>query len=167
MHVIYAHFADGTPKAGCGAGAGAVLDLQHHRQIGTAGHSVELIISNSNPSPIYEQIAAQIKAAIMDGSLEPGEQLPSIRGLANSLRVSVITTKRAYSDLEAQGFIETVQGRGCFVTSGSGELLKEERLREIEEQLLSALEGAQLAGISLQELHEMLDVLAQSESSTL
>ena len=124
---------------------------------------MELIISNSNPSPIYEQIASQIKAAIMDGSLAPGEQLPSIRGLANSLRVSVITTKRAYTDLEAQGFIETVQGRGSFVASGSEEMLREERLREVESQLMAALDSAQLAGVSLPELHEMLDLLAQGD----
>ena len=124
---------------------------------------MELIISNSNPSPIYEQIASQIKAAIMDGSLAPGEQLPSIRGLANSSRVSVITTKRAYTDLEAQGFIETVQGRGSFVASGSEEMLREERLREVESQLMAALDSAQLAGVSLPELHEMLDLLAQGD----
>ena len=128
---------------------------------------MELIISNSNPSPIYEQIASQIKAAIMDGSLAPGEQLPSIRGLANSLRVSVITTKRAYTDLEAQGFIETVQGRGSFVASGSEEMLREERLREVESQLMAALGSAQLAGVSLPELHEMLDLLAQGDEPAL
>ncbi|MDD6768661.1 MAG: GntR family transcriptional regulator [Coriobacteriaceae bacterium] len=128
---------------------------------------MELIISNSNPSPIYEQIASQIKAAIMDGSLAPGEQLPSIRGLANSLRVSVITTKRAYTDLEAQGFIETVQGRGSFVASGSEEILREERLREVESQLMAALDSAQLAGVSLPELHEMLDLLAQGDEPAL
>ena len=124
---------------------------------------MELIISNSNPSPIYEQIASQIKAAIMDGSLGPGEQLPSIRGLANSLRVNVITTKRAYAELEEQGFIQTVQGRGSFVASGSEELLREEQLRSIETQLSGALEWAQAAGISLAELHEMLDILAQDD----
>ena len=128
---------------------------------------MELIISNSNPSPIYEQIASQIKAAIMDGSLAPGEQMPSIRGLANSLRVSVITTKRAYTDLEAQGFIETVQGRGSFVASGSEEMLREERLREVESQLMAALDSAQLAGVSLPELHEMLDLLAQGDEPAL
>ena len=128
---------------------------------------MELIISNSNPSPIYEQIASQIKAAIMDGSLAPGEQLPSIRGLANSLRVSVITTKRAYTDLEAQGFIETVQGRGSFVASGSEEMLREERLREVESQLMAALDSAQLAGVSLPELHVMLDLLAQGDEPAL
>ena len=128
---------------------------------------MDLILSNSNPSPIYEQIASQIKAAIMDGSLAPGEQLPSIRGLANSLRVSVITTKRAYTDLEAQGFIETVQGRGSFVASGSEEMLREERLREVESQLMAALDSAQLAGVSLPELHEMLDLLAQGDEPAL
>lgn len=128
---------------------------------------MEIIISNSDPSPIYEQIASQIKAEILSGNLQAGAQLPSIRGLANSLRVSVITTKRAYADLEEQGFIQTVQGRGCFVTSGSSELLREERLRAIEGHLTAALDSAQAAGLSLAELHEMLDVLGTTDTPAL
>ena len=80
---------------------------------------MDIIISNSSGKPIYEQVEDQIKAAILSGELSEGEQLPSIRGLANSLRVSAITTKRAYTDLEAAGFIETVQGKGSFVAGGN------------------------------------------------
>ena len=90
----------------------------------TKGSRVEIIISNASNRPIYEQIANQVKAAILSGELTEGEQLPSIRALANSLRVSVITTKRAYTDLEAAGFIETVQGKGCFVAGGNAELIR-------------------------------------------
>ena len=94
---------------------------------------MEIIISNSSNQPIYEQIVRQVKSQIMAGDLVAGEQLPSIRALANSLRVSAITTKRAYADLETQGFIETVQGKGSFVAGGNADLLREERLREVEE----------------------------------
>ena len=82
---------------------------------------MEIIISNSSNQPIYEQIVRQVKSQIMAGDLVAGEQLPSIRALANSLRVSAITTKRAYADLETQGFIETVQGKGSFVAGGNME----------------------------------------------
>ena len=94
---------------------------------------MELIISNASSKPIYEQITGQIKAMILSGELAEGEQLPSIRALANSLRVSAITTKRAYADLEADGFIETVQGKGSFVAGGNAELIREEQLRQVEE----------------------------------
>ena len=120
---------------------------------------MELIISNSNPSPIYEQIASQIKAAIMDGSLAPGEQLPSIRGLANSLRVSVITTKRAYEDLEADGFITTMPGRGSFVAPQNPALHREESLKQMEEHLQHAIDAARRGGITKDEVRETLDLL--------
>lgn len=122
---------------------------------------MDIVISNSSDKPIYEQIASQIKAAIMNGQLTSGQMLPSIRGLANELRVSVITTKRAYSDLEEQGFIETVQGKGCFVSGGSTELLREERLRQVEELLERAIEASKSAGLSTAELHEIIDMLAE------
>lgn len=124
--------------------------------------SVEIIISNASDKPIYEQISSQIKSAILAGELEPGQALPSIRALANDLRVSVITTKRAYSDLEALGFIETRQGKGSFVASGSLELLHEERLRRIESLLQEAIDDAEASGVSLAELHDILDTLAHS-----
>lgn len=122
---------------------------------------MEIIVSNAGSKPIYEQIAGQIKSQIMQGALAEGEQLPSIRALANDLRVSVITTKRAYADLEAQGFIVTAPGRGSFVASGNKELVREEHLRHIEKLLEQAIDEAREAGIELAELKEMLDLLAQ------
>ena len=122
---------------------------------------MEIIISNSSNQPIYEQIVSQIKAGIMQGALKGGEQLPSIRALANDLHVSVITTKRAYADLEEQGFVQTVQGKGSFVTDGNAELLKEERLKVIEGHLQKALDEAAVADVPTEELHVMLDALAE------
>ena len=118
--------------------------------------SVEIILSNASTKPIYEQITAQVKELILTGELQEGEQLPSMRALANSLRVSVITTKRAYADLEAAGFIETVQGKGCFVAGGNRELLREERLRDIEELLGKAVRKGHELGLGDEELVEML-----------
>lgn len=123
---------------------------------------MEIIISNSSDKPIYEQISSQIKSAILSGELATGQALPSIRSLANDLHVSVITTKRAYSDLEALGFIETRQGKGSFVAGGNIELLREEQLRKIESLLQGALNNAESAGVSLDELHDILNTLAES-----
>ena len=123
---------------------------------------MEIIISNSSDKPIYEQISTQIKSAILSGELIAGQALPSIRSLANDLRVSVITTKRAYSDLEALGFIETRQGKGSYVANENLELLREEQLRHIESLLQEALNNAESAGVSLPELHDILDALAES-----
>ena len=122
---------------------------------------MDIIISNASDKPIYEQIVMQMKDLILAGDLQEGQQLPSIRALASDLRISVITTKRAYAELESQGFIETVQGKGSFVAGGNTELLREERLRHIEELLGSAVREARGAGIELQELHDMLDVIAE------
>lgn len=122
---------------------------------------MDIVISNSSDKPIYEQISSQIKDAILSEQLASGQMLPSIRGLANELRVSVITTKRAYADLEAQGFIKTVQGKGSFVAGGNKEMLKEERLRHIESLLEQALSDSKTAGVSLSEIHEMIDMLAE------
>lgn len=121
---------------------------------------MEIIISNAGSKPIYEQIASQVKSQIMQGTLAEGEQLPSIRALANDLHVSVITTKRAYADLEQQGFIVTATGRGSFVAGGNKELVREEHLRHIEELLEQALDESVEAGIGVSELKEMLDLLA-------
>ena len=132
--------------AGRGTGGGGILDI---------------IISNASDKPIYEQIASQLRALIADGKLAEGQQLPSIRALANDLHVSVITTKRAYADLEAQGFIATVQGKGSFVASDNAELLREEKLRRIEALLAQAIDEAQTARIGVADLHDMLDTLAE------
>ena len=121
---------------------------------------MEIVISNSSDKPIYEQIASQIRDQVLSAELAPGTQLPSIRALATQLRISAITTKRAYSDLEAQGYIETVPGKGCFVAESNLELLREERMRQVEGLLSRVLDDAKLAGIGTAELHEMLDLLS-------
>lgn len=120
---------------------------------------MEIIISNAANKPIYEQIASQVKSQIMSGGLAEGEQLPSIRALANDLHVSVITTKRAYADLEQQGFIVTSPGRGSFVAGGNKELVREEHLRSIEALLQQAIDEAAQAGVSASELKEMFGLL--------
>ena len=122
---------------------------------------LEIIISNSSASPIYEQIAQQIKSAILAGEFAEGQMLPSIRALANDLRISVITTKRAYADLEEAGFVNTVQGKGSFVSGGNLELLREESLRTIEGRLAKIVVDAIAAGISKGELHDMVDLLME------
>lgn len=126
---------------------------------------MDLIISNSSNRPIYEQITTQIKELILTGGLQPGQKLPSIRALANGLRISAITTKRAYTDLEAQGFIETVQGKGSFVTGGNVELLREERRRQIEQRLMRLVDDARSADIGDDELREMMDLIMEGDAS--
>ena len=116
---------------------------------------MDIIISTSSGRPIYEQITDQIKSAIVTGQLAEGEQLPSIRALANSLRVSAITTKRAYADLEAAGLIETVQGKGCFVAGGNAELIREEQLRQVEAHMTRAVDAGRAMGLTDDELVEM------------
>lgn len=122
---------------------------------------MDIIISNSSGQPIYEQICRQIKGAVTSGKLKPGEPLPSIRNLARDLRISVITTKRAYAELEEAGFIDTVQGKGSFVSGGSAELLQEGRLRRVEHLLARAVDEAAATGVPLAELPAMLDLLIQ------
>ena len=119
---------------------------------------------NTSGAPIYEQIAAQIKDQIVDGTLEPGQALPSIRALAKDLRISVITTKRAYDELEAQGFLTTVAGKGCFVAEQNTQLIRESRLREIEEHLQSAAELARSCRVADGELLEMLRLIIQGRN---
>ncbi len=127
---------------------------------GTERH-VNIVISNSGDRPIYEQIASQIRDAILSGDLSEGDALPSIRSLANDLRVSVITTKRSYTDLESQGFIDTIPGKGSFVAGGSGDVLREERIRQVEKQLEAALASSRAAGLSVSDVHDMIDVLSE------
>ena len=124
---------------------------------------MDIIISNSSGQPIYEQICRQIKGAIATGKLLPGEPLPSIRSLARDLRISVITTKRAYEELERDGFIQTVAGKGSFVAQQDLELAKESNLREIESHLSAALELGRQSGLTLEELHNILNVLSEEE----
>ncbi len=120
---------------------------------------MDIILSNTSGRPIYTQIADQVKEQIMTGALAPGEALPSMRLLARELRISVITTKRAYEDLERDGFLENVPGKGCFVAPQNRELLREAQLRRVEERLTQAVEEARKGGLSLAELQEMLNIL--------
>ncbi len=124
---------------------------------------MELIIRNTNNQPIYEQICQQIKAQIISGTLSPGEALPSIRGLAKDLKISVITTKRAYDELEAQGFLTTVAGKGCFVAEKNLDLIRERQLQELESHLTAAAELAKSCGVGPQELQDMLRILLEEE----
>ena len=124
---------------------------------------MEIIISNSSGKPIYEQITDQVKSQIMSGQLKAGDALPSMRALAQSLRISLITTKRAYNDLEAEGFIETVAGKGSFVAAQDPELLREANLKLAEDNILRAVEVAKRGGISKDELTEMIDILYESD----
>lgn len=124
---------------------------------------MDILISNASDKPIYEQITAQIKNLILSGELPEGAPLPSMRLLARELRISVITTKRAYSDLERDGFIETVAGKGSFVAGRNLEFLQEEQLRRAEEHLQQAVDIAQSSGIGLQELQELLSLLYKGE----
>lgn len=126
---------------------------------------MEIVIANSSDKPIYEQIASQVRAAIMSGELKAGDQLPSIRSLATQLRISAITTKRAYTDLEAQGYLHTVPGKGSYVAGDNLELLREERLRMVEASLAQAVSDARAAGITAPELREMLDLQLEDEKS--
>lgn len=124
---------------------------------------MDIIISNSSANPIYEQIVQQIKKEILTGELQEGDALPSIRSLAKELQISVITTKRAYAELEREGLIETVGGKGSFVAGQNKELLREKRLSILEEKLAEVIEEAKLLQISRQELTEMLEVLSEEE----
>lgn len=124
---------------------------------------MDIIISNSSGKPIYEQITSQIKQKIMQGELKEGDALPSMRLLAKDLHISVITTKRAYEDLERDGFITTVVGKGSFVTSTDSEFLREEQLRTAEAHLTQAVRAARLGGIDIEELVEVLRMLYEEE----
>lgn len=120
---------------------------------------MNIIISNSSKDPIYLQIVNQVKNQIINGELREDDMLPSIRGLAKELRISVITTKRAYEELEREGFVNTVSGKGTFVAGQNKELLREKRMRSIEEKLLEAVEESRALGLSLEELQKTLAIL--------
>ncbi len=124
---------------------------------------LNIIISNASSKPIYEQITEQIKDMILSGELIAGDSLPGMRSLAKDLKISVITTKRAYNDLESDGYIETVVGKGSFVAGKNMEILKEEQLKNIEELLQKASDYAKVSSVSLEELHEILDVIYRGD----
>ncbi len=120
---------------------------------------MRIILSNASPDPIYEQIRQQIQGHILKGALQSGDALPSIRSLAQQLQISVITTKRAYDELERDGFIETVSGKGSFVAEQNPELLREKRMSLIESRLAEIVKESALLGLGLEELQQMLELL--------
>ena len=125
---------------------------------------MDIIISNSSGVPIYEQIEEQIKSQIMSGDLVEGDSLPSMRVLAKELRISIITTKRAYEDLEREGFIYTVVGRGSFVKGIDGDLMKENMMFAVQEILENAVDKAILGNVSYDELSERLALLYEEKA---
>ena len=120
------------------------------------------ILQNSGV-PIYQQIAEQFKEDILSGKMKQGEYLPSIRGLAKDLRISVITTMKAYEELEKQGLVTAVQGKGYYINAQDSEMLKEQHMRNMEEHLLNAISAAKIAGVSENELIEILKMLMETE----
>ncbi|MBQ6205954.1 MAG: GntR family transcriptional regulator [Oscillospiraceae bacterium] len=120
---------------------------------------MELIIRNTTNQPIYDQIASQLKAQIIAGRLKPGEALPSIRALAKDLKISVITTKRAYDELEAAGFVNTVAGKGCFVAEKNLDRIREGQARDMEAQLNAAIRLAKDSGMSYADFRETVRIL--------
>ena len=124
---------------------------------------MDIIISNASGVPIYEQIEEQIKSLIMTGDLKAGDALPSMRFLAKELKISVITTKRAYEELERDGYIESVVGKGSFVKGVSSDLMKESMRFAIEEYMEKAVDKALLGKVSLEEMKEMLDIIYEEK----
>ena len=125
---------------------------------------MRILIANSSPDPIYDQIVRQVRAQIIAGDLREGEPLPSIRKLALDLQISVITTKRAYDELEAEGFIDTVAGKGTFVAAQNAEFLREKRMKAVEEKMAAAVDEARLMGLGYPKLSEMLRLLCEEGS---
>ena len=126
--------------------------------------SLDILISNASDQPIYDQIYTQLKNRILTGELSEGQALPSIRSLAKELRISVITTKRAYDELEQEGFIYTVAGKGCYVAEKNLELIREENLKKIEEHMECIRSLAAACGLSDEELVSMFRILTEEES---
>ena len=125
---------------------------------------MKLIISNVSGVPIYEQIKQQVKSAILSGELQEEEALPSLRTLAKDLKISVLTVTRAYTELEQEGFVKNIQGRGCYVMGRGSELMREQLIRKVEASLSEAVNAAQIANLSPQELHHLLDILLEDNT---
>lgn len=124
---------------------------------------MELFINNHGSKPIYEQISAQIKALIISGELQAGEALPSIRSMARSLHISVLTVQKAYDKLQEEGFIETTAGKGCFVSARNQDFYLEEQQKKIEELFIQAIDTARASGIKLDKLIGLLTLLYEEE----
>ena len=125
---------------------------------------MKLIISNVSGVPIYEQIKQQVKASILSGEIKDEESLPSLRTLAKDLKISVLTVTRAYTELEQEGFVKNVQGRGCFVLGSGSELMKEQLICKVENGLTEAIKAAKIANLSNEELHHLLDILLEANT---
>lgn len=128
--------------------------------------ALDIVLSNTSGVPIYEQIKVQLKAAILRGDVAEGDALPSIRGLARDLQVSVITTTRAYSDLAAEGFVTNVPGKGSYVLPRDSALVREQVLREVEVHFAAGIRKSRICDLTPAELHEMLDVLLFQEEKS-
>lgn len=124
---------------------------------------MNIIISNSSNAPIYEQIKEQIKSKILSNELKPGDLLPSIRNLAKDLRISVITTKNAYEELEREGYVETIPGKGTYIASKNVEIIKEEQMQKIEGLIDTAVSIAKISKITKEEIKDILDILYEEE----
>lgn len=124
---------------------------------------MKIIISNASPDPIYEQIVQQIKSQVLSGVLQAGEALPSIRSLARDLQISVITTKRAYEELEREGFLNAVTGKGSFIAEQNIELMREKRLKMMEDRFAELVKEARMLNMELGELQNMLTILYEED----
>ena len=124
---------------------------------------MDIILSNTSEEPIYQQIISQIKAQILNGTLAAGDALPSMRLLATQLRISVITTKRAYEELERDGYIETIASKGCYVKLQNSDFLREEVIQQTEELLAKACQKGKMCELSLEEMKEMLELVYGGE----
>lgn len=127
------------------------------------GDGLEIIISNKISKPLYEQIASQIKAAIMSGELSAGDPIPSMRALAKSLHISVLTVQKAYETLQDEGFIETTAGKGCYVSVQNQDFYLEEQQKKIEEKFVEAIDLARTSGIKLDQLINLLTLLYEED----
>ena len=125
---------------------------------------MKIVISNTSDTPLYQQIKDQIKDAILKEELVEGDPLPSIRTFANDLSVSVLTIRRVYEELEQEGFVKNVQGKGCFVLGSGSELMKEQLICKVENSLTEAIKAAKIANLSNKELHHLLDVLLEANA---
>ena len=124
---------------------------------------MEIVVSNKASQPLYEQIASQVKAAIMSGELSAGEPLPSVRAMAKSLRISILTVQKASGCLQDDGFIEITAGKGCYVSAQNQDFYLEEQQKRIEEKFAEAIEIARTSGISLDKLTELLTLMYQED----
>ena len=122
---------------------------------------MNLIINHTSMEPTYEQIVAQIKAEVIEGTLTAGEALPSVRALSRELKISALTVKKAYDNLEAEGFVVTVHGKGTFVSAANQQFLKEEQKKEVEQELEAAIEKGRRCGLSDEEIRELFELIME------